>query len=33
MANTMAVNPIGALYQYTQWDECEGLVRLPLATV
>ena len=33
MANTMTINPIGTLYQYTQWDEFEGFVRLPLATI
>ena len=33
MPNAMTINPIGTLFQYVQWDECEGLVRLPLATV
>jgi len=33
MANTMTINPIGTMYQFTQSDECRGVIRLPLATI
>ena len=33
MPNAMTINPIGTLFQYVQWDEYEGFIRLPLAII